>query len=169
MAELLNLLQVHTYVVFGNQQTHPSFHPRNFGIEPLSVMAVVCGKKLVSFPRLYIQFIFIHSCVPSHKQIAKDIDDSLNQVYGVWGDTNGNDGEPLVGESSLALGTLCYGDVVNGNNGHSRNNVMFIAFKGKKAVPGKNADWNAQSAEAFESSLEALGNSLVKNIPVGHD
>ena len=39
--------KVHTYVVFGNDGTSPSFDPQKYGIEPLSVMAVVCGNKLV--------------------------------------------------------------------------------------------------------------------------
>jgi chitosanase len=40
--------KVHTYVVFGNDGTSPSFDPQEHGIESLSVMAVVCGDKLVS-------------------------------------------------------------------------------------------------------------------------
>ena len=52
---------VHTYVVFGNDDTNPAFDPQKYGMEPLSVMAVVCGDKL---------------------------------VYGIWGDTNGDDGPP---------------------------------------------------------------------------
>jgi hypothetical protein len=38
------------YVVFGNQGSkkgYTTFHPQSHGIKPLSVMAVVCGKKLV--------------------------------------------------------------------------------------------------------------------------
>ena len=42
--------KVHTYVVFGNDDTSPSFDPQKHGIEPLSVMAVVCGGKLVRIP-----------------------------------------------------------------------------------------------------------------------
>lgn len=39
------------YVVFGNQGTqkgYTTFHPQTRGMKPLSVMAVVCGEKLVS-------------------------------------------------------------------------------------------------------------------------
>jgi hypothetical protein len=43
---------VHTFVVFGNDGTSPSFDPEKYGIEPLSVMAVVCGNKLVSIRNL---------------------------------------------------------------------------------------------------------------------
>lgn len=42
---------IHPYVVFGNvgsKQGYTSFDPQKYGIEPLSVMAVVCGDKLVS-------------------------------------------------------------------------------------------------------------------------
>lgn len=42
---------VHPYVVFGNDG--PKFDPQQYGMEPLSVMAVVCGGKLVRpFPPL---------------------------------------------------------------------------------------------------------------------
>ena len=36
------------------------------------------------------------------------------KIYGVSGDTNGDDDIPLVGEASLSLATPCYGKVVNG-------------------------------------------------------
>ncbi|KAJ5557946.1 hypothetical protein N7535_009439 [Penicillium sp. DV-2018c] len=37
---------IHPYVVFGNDGANPSFKPEDHGMEPLSVMAVVCGGKL---------------------------------------------------------------------------------------------------------------------------
>lgn len=40
----------HPYVVFGNtgeSPDWPTFDPQEYGVEPLSVMAVVCGDKLV--------------------------------------------------------------------------------------------------------------------------
>lgn len=43
----------HPYVVFGNEGTKAgwkTFNPQNYGIEPLSVMAVVCNNKLASLP-----------------------------------------------------------------------------------------------------------------------
>jgi hypothetical protein len=49
--------KVHTYVVFGNDGTSPSFDPQKYGIEPLSVMAVVCGDKLV------------RTTAPMHRQV----------------------------------------------------------------------------------------------------
>lgn len=42
---------VHPYVVFGNVGTkagYVNFDPRSVGVEPLSLMAVVCGDKMVS-------------------------------------------------------------------------------------------------------------------------
>lgn len=42
---------VHSYVVFGNQDAKPTFDPRKAGMEPLSVMAVVCNDQLVSLRR----------------------------------------------------------------------------------------------------------------------
>jgi hypothetical protein len=41
---------VHPYVVFGNSGTksgYKNFNPQNYGVQPLSLMAVVCGNKLV--------------------------------------------------------------------------------------------------------------------------
>jgi chitosanase len=39
---------IHPYVVFGNEGNYtPTFDPQAYGIKPLSVMAVVCGNKLV--------------------------------------------------------------------------------------------------------------------------
>lgn len=42
---------VHPYVVFGNSGKEPestTFDPQQYGVEPLSIMAVVCNNKLVS-------------------------------------------------------------------------------------------------------------------------
>ena len=51
------------YVVFGNQGTkkgYTTFHPQAYGIKPLSVMAVVCGEKLV---RLSLQYLTVFTAV----------------------------------------------------------------------------------------------------------
>ncbi|OBT90433.1 hypothetical protein VE02_00764 [Pseudogymnoascus sp. 03VT05] len=37
---------LHPYVVFGNEGRSPSFDPRKHGMEPLSVMAVVCNNQV---------------------------------------------------------------------------------------------------------------------------
>ncbi|KAI8958115.1 glycoside hydrolase family 75 protein [Daldinia sp. FL1419] len=128
--------KIHPYVVFGNVGSKPgftSFDPQEHGIEPLSVMAVVCGDKL---------------------------------IYGVWGDENGDDGEKsVVGEASISLATACFGKGMTGNNGHDENDVLYIAFTGKDAVPGKNgAKWDAQNYKEFESSIRDLGDELIKRI-----
>ncbi|KAH8128207.1 hypothetical protein ACSS6W_010988 [Trichoderma asperelloides] len=126
---------IHSYVVLGNEGSksgYVTFEPESVGVDPLSVVAVVCGNKM---------------------------------FYGVWGDTNGDDGPPLVGEVSDALGRACYGNAVNGNAAHDANDVLYIAFTGASAVPGaKGADWSASSFDQFEASLGALGDSLVARI-----
>ncbi|POR38915.1 Endo-chitosanase [Tolypocladium paradoxum] len=130
----------HPYVVFGNDGSKPGWHkfnPRQYGIEPLSVMAVVCGNKL---------------------------------IYGVWGDTNGDDGsQAMVGEASISLATACYGKGINGNAGHDENDVLYMAFPGKDAVPGaRGAKWNAQNYNDFEKSITGLGDRLIQRIGGGN-
>jgi hypothetical protein len=67
--------------------------------------------------------------------------------------------------ASIALATACYGISVNGSSGHDENDVLYIAFPGADAVPGKNgAEWDAQHYSAFESSIQALGNKLVARV-----
>ncbi|KAK5988223.1 Endo-chitosanase [Cladobotryum mycophilum] len=122
---------VHSYVVLGNEGSkkgYVTFNPQQYGIEPLSVVAVVCGDKM---------------------------------FYGVWADTNGDDGPPF----SLSLGQACYGRAVNGDAAHDTNDVLYIAFKGGDAVPGaKGAKWNASTFAQFEASLGTIGDKLVSRI-----
>ena len=50
-------------------------------------------------------------------------------------------------------------------NGHEEADVMYIAFKGKQAVPGKNgAAWKAKTSTEFQNSLQKLGDSLVSQL-----
>lgn len=129
---------IHPYVVFGNEGSrsgYVTFNPQNYGIKPLSVMAVVCNGKL---------------------------------IYGVWGDENGDDDkQAMIGEASISLATACFGKSVNGNSGHDANDVLFIAFPGDDAVPGRNAKWNARSYDEFESSIQSLGDKLIQRIGGG--
>jgi hypothetical protein len=91
--------------------------------------------------------------------------------FGVWGDTNGDDGpKPMVGEASLALATFCGGQGVSGTNGIDGNDVLYIAFRGADAVPGPDgADWAATDPATFESSIEPLGMRLVARVQPGGD
>ena len=41
---------LHSYVVFGNEGADPSFSPQEHGVEPLSIMAVVCNDQVVCAP-----------------------------------------------------------------------------------------------------------------------
>ncbi|KAH6712611.1 family 75 glycoside hydrolase [Leptodontidium sp. MPI-SDFR-AT-0119] len=89
--------------------------------------------------------------------------------YGIWGDENGDDGpRAVIGEASIGMATLCFGTVVNGNNGHDETDVLYLAFTGADAVPGKDgAKWNAKNAVEFEESLKGLGDKLVAKIGGG--
>lgn len=74
----------------------------------------------------------------------------------------------MVGEASISLATACYGSGINGNSGHEANDVLYVAFTGDDAVPGKNgANWNASSFDEFQSSIMDLGNKLVERIGSG--
>lgn len=144
---------LHTYVVFGNEGENPSFRPQDHGIEPLSVMAVVCNGQVVSYPSSIINFLF-----GRHNRLTQ------MQHYGVWGDTNGG---TSTGETSLALGKLCFpNEGLNGNKGHGETDVLYIGFAGGQAVPGRNgARWTASSAQEFEDSIRSLGDRLVAGLP----
>ena len=121
---------IHPYVVLGNVGAVP-FDPRDHGIHPLSVVAVVCGGQL---------------------------------IYGVWGDVNGaDDGISLVGEASLALATACFGQSRTAHNGHEASDVLYLAFSGRHAVP-RRANWGARNYVDFETSISALGDSLVAGV-----
>jgi hypothetical protein len=70
-----------------------------------------------------------------------------------------------VGEAALAAGELTFGDAVNGTVSHEPNDVLYIAFRGQDAVPGKNgASWAAGSKEAFAASIHDQCMALVARI-----
>jgi hypothetical protein len=75
----------------------------------------------------------------------------------------------MVGEASISLATACFGDGVNGDSGHDENDVLYIAFPGSDAVPGANgANWSASNYDAFESSIQGLGDRLISRIKIGN-
>lgn len=76
----------------------------------------------------------------------------------------------MVGEAAISTATLCFGDSMTGNNGHSDLDVLYIAFQGTEAVPGASgAKWDATSADEFQSSVEALGSKLLAKIGAASD
>ncbi|KAH7227594.1 fungal chitosanase of glycosyl hydrolase group 75-domain-containing protein [Fusarium oxysporum] len=83
--------------------------------------------------------------------------------YGIWGDTNGG---TSTGEASISLAELCFPNQgLNGDMGHGEKDVLYLAFKGEEAVPGKNgADWKATSPANFSKSIRALGDKLVAKL-----
>lgn len=87
-------------------------------------------------------------------------------VFGIWGDTNGDDGtKPMVGEASLSLATACGGPRISGDSGIDEDSIMFLGFTGNEAVPGPDgADWAAADFNTFERSIEGLGSKLVARI-----
>jgi hypothetical protein len=88
------------------------------------------------------------------------------QIYGIWGDENGDDGDKaVIGESSISLATACFGLEINGDNGHEETDVLYIAFSGSQAVPGAGgARWDAANFADFEASISSLGDQLVGGI-----
>lgn len=71
----------------------------------------------------------------------------------------------MVGEASISLATACFGDGMNGDNGHDEDDVLYIAFPGSDAVPGEDgADWDAKNFKDFEESLGGVGDKLVARI-----
>ncbi|RDA85424.1 hypothetical protein CP532_1534 [Ophiocordyceps camponoti-leonardi (nom. inval.)] len=143
---------VHPYVVFGNEgnkSNWPVYDPRKQHVKPLSVMAVVCNKKLVPYPIIIT---------------GKNWKLTWGQIYGIWGDVNGDDGpEPMIGEASISLAKACFGPSINGNNGHEEDDVLYLAFPGSDAVPGPDAAWNASSYADFARSIEPMGDALVES------
>lgn len=94
------------------------------------------------------------------------------QYYGIFGDTNGDDGpKAVVGEASISMATLCFGkDKINGNAGHDATDVLVLAFTGEDTVPGaEGADWAAKSAADFIAfpAFDKMGDTLVAKIGGG--
>ncbi|RPA97013.1 Chitosanase-domain-containing protein [Choiromyces venosus 120613-1] len=86
--------------------------------------------------------------------------------YAVWGDTNGG---TLVGEASISLATACFDPSMTGNNGHTDRDVLYLAFTGNRAAPNSTVDWNANTFQDFENSLEPLGRPLLEEVCAGYN
>ncbi|GAA5850453.1 hypothetical protein JCM3766R1_006566 [Sporobolomyces carnicolor] len=100
------------------------FDPAKVGVEPLSVVAVICGE-------------------------------GGKLTFGIWADTNALGS---MGEASVNLARICFGDIINGNYGHGEPDVLYVAFPGSKedTVPSK---LGADLDEIYE-----IGHKLVANV-----
>jgi hypothetical protein len=158
---------VHTYVVLGNDGAKKgwrTFRPQAYGVEPLSVVAVVCGEQLVCPPLLCCLY---QPLIPGSTMLqSAQRKLTARKIYGIWGDTNGDDGaHPMVGEAALSLAAACFGASMTGDSGHDATDVLYLAFAGADAVPGADgAAWNASSWREFEASLAPLGDELIRRI-----
>jgi hypothetical protein len=73
-----------------------------------------------------------------------------------------------VGEASLAAGELTFGSAVNGTVSHEPNDVLYIAFTGSTAVPGRGgAAWAATTKENFAASIYQQCLSVAARIQPG--
>jgi chitosanase len=60
---------------------------------------------------------------------------------------------------------LCFpNDGLTGDNGHDEDDVLFIGFTGKDAMPSAQTKWNAGNAQAFEDSIKDVGDKLVAGL-----
>ncbi|GAA5905249.1 hypothetical protein JCM6882_003726 [Rhodosporidiobolus microsporus] len=106
------------YVVINMED---GFDATKFGVQPRSVVAVVCGK-------------------------------GGKMTFGVWGETNA---QGSMGETSVALGRVCFGEEINGNFGYSAPDVLYIVF------PGSEEETIPSGAGSDEDAMFELGQKLV--------
>jgi len=78
--------------------------------------------------------------------------------YGIFGDTNGDSPE-VIGEASWRFAQTCFGDSINGNEGHSQADVTYIIFTGKDAVMPKSA--LTENYITSFSTLKSMGDEFV--------
>ncbi|TGZ83149.1 fungal chitosanase [Ascodesmis nigricans] len=102
--------------------------------------------------------------VPELGVVAVVCGDKLR--YAVFGDTNGCDDDNFTGEASIALARMCFPDEgLDGDNGHTDHDVLYLAFTSEKAVPGPSgAKWDAKTPEEFEASIKDLGDELLEEL-----
>jgi len=71
----------------------------------------------------------------------------------------------MIGETSISMATLCFGESMTGDNGHDVADVLYIAFTGSEAVPGADgAAWDSKDPVVFEESISSLGSTLLARI-----
>ncbi|KAF3021604.1 hypothetical protein E8E14_013849 [Neopestalotiopsis sp. 37M] len=128
---------VHPYVVFGNVGTksgYTNFDPQSHGIEPLSLMAVVCGDELIY------------------------------GIWGDEnGDDAGREamvGEASISLATACFGRGVNGN--SGHDDDDVLYIAFAGPDAVPGAAG--ADWAAQSYNDFAESIEALGDRLVQRI-----
>ncbi|KAL8298974.1 hypothetical protein RB597_007548 [Gaeumannomyces tritici] len=140
---------IHSYVVFGNtnegKPSWPSFDPQDRGrrkllggqrVEPLSVMAVVCGDNL------------------------------FYGLWGDENGPDGRYpmiGEAGIGLARACFGGAA---TIDGGHGWSNTDVLYLAFTGSDAVPdaGRQPRWDATNFADFERSLAPVGDALVSRV-----
>jgi chitosanase len=138
---------VHPYVVFGNEGASPSFNPQSKGMEPLSVMAIVCNNQLVCVFRnsVFGSLACSFFALPKRQLLTATVYSSSTE-FGV------------IQMASLLLERLRW---------HWVSSAFPMAtFRVTMATtPGKNgANWKAKNAAAFESSIKSLGDKLVASL-----
>ncbi|KAK3313968.1 glycoside hydrolase family 75 protein [Apodospora peruviana] len=128
---------VHPYVVFGNEGSKPGwkmFDPQSVGIEPLSVMAVVCGDKL------FYGVWGDENGDDGDKPVVGEASISLATACFGKDSISGDNGHD---EDDVLYIAFPGADAVPGANG---------------------ANWDARNFDEFESSISKLGDSLVARI-----
>ncbi|CAJ2514222.1 Uu.00g023410.m01.CDS01 [Anthostomella pinea] len=128
---------IHPYVVFGNvggKDGFTGFDPAEHGIEPLSVMAVVCGDKLI------YGVWGDENGVDGDKSVVGEASISLATACYVKDNINGNSGHD---ENDVLF-------------------IAFAGFDAVAGADG--ADWAAKNYDDFEASIEDLGDKLIGSI-----
>ncbi|KAK7221318.1 hypothetical protein V2G26_009321 [Clonostachys chloroleuca] len=128
---------VHPYVVFGNtgsKKDWATFNPTQHGIEPLSLMAVVCGGKLV------YGIWADENGDDGDKPMVGEASISLATACYGKDKVDGNTGHD---EDDVLYIAFLGEDAVPGATG---------------------ADWNATSYDEFQSSVRELGDKLIERV-----
>ncbi|CAI6099512.1 unnamed protein product [Clonostachys chloroleuca] len=128
---------IHPYVVFGNEGSKPgwaTFNPEQYGIEPLSLMAVVCGNRLI-----YGVWADENGDDGEYPVVGEASISLATACYG----KDAVDGNTAHDEDDVLYIAFTGSEAVPGASG---------------------AKWNAQSFSEFESSVQSLGDKLIQRI-----